>query len=62
MLKEAREDLNKQLQQHEEEVQLLNEQLQNKRDLDFMRFKDFVEQGGNPALFHGSPSTTEVSY
>ncbi|CAF1295830.1 unnamed protein product, partial [Adineta ricciae] len=61
MLKEAREDLNKQVQQHEEEIQVLNEQLQNKRDLDFMRFKDFVERGGNPALFHGPPSTVELA-
>jgi hypothetical protein len=60
MLKEARDDLNKQTRQHEEEIQLLNEQLQNKRDLDFIRFKEFVERGGNPALFHGTPSTGEV--
>ncbi len=60
MLKEARDDFNKQTRQHEEEIQLLNEQLQNKRDLDFVRFKDFVERGGNPALFHGPPSTAEV--
>jgi len=60
MLKEARDDLNKQTRQHEEEVQLLNEQLQNKRDLDFIRFKEFVERGGNPALYHGTPSTAEV--
>jgi hypothetical protein len=60
MLKEARDDLNKQTRQHEEEVQLLNEQLQNKRDLDFIRFKEFVERGGNPALYHGAPTTAEV--
>ncbi|CAF2625726.1 unnamed protein product [Rotaria sp. Silwood2] len=61
MLKEARDDLNKQTRQHEEEIQLLNEQLQNKRDLDFIRFKEFVERGGNPALFQGSPSSFEVA-
>jgi len=60
MLKEARDDFNKQTRQHEEEIQLLNEQLQNKRDLDFIRFKDFVERGGNPSHFHGTPSTAEV--
>jgi len=60
MLKEARDDFNKQTRQHEEEIQLLNEQLQNKRDLDFIRFKDFVERGGNPALFNGPPSKAEV--
>lgn len=60
MLKEAREDLNRQTRQHEEEMQLLNEQLQNKRDLDFIRFKEFVERGGNPTNFHGTPSTMEV--
>jgi hypothetical protein len=60
MLKEARDDLNKQTRQHEEEIQLLNEQLHNKRDLDFIRFKDFVDRGGNPAHFHGPPSTAEV--
>ena len=62
MLKEARDDLNRQTRQHEEEMQLLNEQLQNKRDLDFMRFKEFVEKGGNPALFHGAPSSSEVGF
>ncbi|CAF0721783.1 unnamed protein product [Adineta steineri] len=61
MLKEARDDSNKQIRQHEEEIQLLNEQLQNKRDLDFIRFKDFVERGGNPGFFNGSSSTAEVS-
>ena len=60
MLKESREDINKQTRQHDEEIQLLNEQLQNKRDLDFIRFKEFVEKGGNPAYFHGTPSTGEV--
>lgn len=61
MLKEARDDLNKQTRQHEEEIQLLNEQLQNKRGLDLIRFKEFVERGGNPANFHGSSSTFEVA-
>ncbi len=60
MLKEAREELNKQTHQHEEQIQLLNEELHNKRDLDYMRFKDFVDRGGNPAHFHGPPSTAEV--
>jgi hypothetical protein len=60
MLKEAREDLTKQTRQYEEEIHLLNEQLHNKRDLDFARFKDFAERGGNSALFHGPPSTAEV--
>ncbi|CAF3440860.1 unnamed protein product [Rotaria sp. Silwood1] len=61
MLKEARDDLNKQTRQHEEELQLLNEQLQNKRDLDFIRFKEFVERGGNPAHFHGTPTSFELA-
>ncbi len=60
MLKEARDDLSKQTRQHEEEIQLLNDQLQNKRDVDFMRFKEFVERGGNPANFHGAPTTADV--
>lgn len=60
MLKEAREELNKQTRQHEEEMQLLNEQLHNKRDLDLIRFREFVERGGNPAHFHGPPSSAEV--
>jgi len=60
MLKEARDDLNKQTRQHEEEIHLLNQQLHNKRDLDFIHFKEFVERGGNPAQFHGTPSTAEV--
>ena len=60
MLKEARDDLTKQTKQHEEEIHLLNQQLNNKRDLDFIRFKDFVERGGNPGNFHGPPSTAEV--
>lgn len=60
MLKEAREDLNKQTRQHEEELIVLNEQLQNKRDLDFIRLKEFVAQGGNLAHLHGTPSTFEV--
>jgi hypothetical protein len=60
MLKEAREDLSKQARQHDEEIQLLNQQLHNKRDMDFIRFKDFVDRGGNPAHFHGPPSTAEV--
>lgn len=60
MLKEARDDLNKQTRQHEEEMQLLNAQLQNKRELDFIHFKEFVDRGGNPALFHISGSSFEV--
>ncbi|CAF3484271.1 unnamed protein product [Rotaria socialis] len=62
MLKEAREDINKQTRQHEDEIQILNEQLQNKRDLDFIRFKEFVDRGGNPANFHGAPSSYEVAH
>jgi hypothetical protein len=62
MLKEAREDLNKQSRQHEEEILVLNEQLQNKRDLDFIRIKDFAERGGNSGLLHGAPSSFEVSF
>lgn len=62
MLREAREDLTKQARQHDEEVILLNEQLQNKRDFDFIRFKEFVAQGGNPAMFAGTPSTSEVRF
>lgn len=62
MLKEAREELNKQTRQHEEEMQLLNEQLHNKRDMDFIRFKEYVERGGNPAHFHGPPSSAEVIF
>lgn len=61
MLKEAREELNKQTRQHEEEIQLINEQLHNKRDMDFIRFKEYVERGGNPAHFHGPPSSAEVN-
>ncbi|CAF1054482.1 unnamed protein product [Rotaria sordida] len=61
MLKEARDDLNTQTRQHEEEIQLLNEQLQNKRDLDFIRFKEFVERGGNPAHFNGVPTSFELA-
>ena len=60
MLRDAREDLTKQIQQHDEEMILLNEQLHNKRDHDFIRFKEFVAQGGNPALFAGAPSAFEV--
>lgn len=62
MLREAREDLTKQTQQHDEEIILLNEQLHNKRDHDFIRFKEFVAQGGNPAFFGGAPSAFEVCF
>ena len=61
MLKEARDELSKQARQHDDEIQLLNDQLNNKRDLDSMRLKDFVDRGGNSARFHGAPSTAEVS-
>ena len=61
MLKEARDDLNKQSRQHEEELLVLNEQLNNKRDLDFIRFKDFAERGSNSGQLHGAPSSFEVS-
>lgn len=61
MLKEARDDLNKQSRQHEEEILVLNEQLNNKRDLDFIRFKDFAERGSNSGQLHGAPSSFEVS-
>ena len=60
MLNEARDDLNKQMRQYEEEIQILKERLQNKRDLDFTRFKDFVERGGNLAQFQGVTSSYEV--
>ena len=62
MLREAREDLTKQARQHDEEIILLNQQLQNKRDLDMMRFREFVAQGGNPSLFSGTPSASEVRF
>lgn len=60
MLKEAREDLNKQTRQHEEEIHLLTQQLDNKRDLDLIRFKEFVQRGGNPAHFNSTPTTAEL--
>jgi hypothetical protein len=61
MLKESREDLNKQSRQHDEELAILHEQLQHKRDLDFVRFKEFAERGSNSARFHDAPSSIEVS-
>ncbi|CAF0798448.1 unnamed protein product [Didymodactylos carnosus] len=61
LLKEAREDLNKQTKHYEEEIQLLNEQLHNKRDIDFLKFKEYVAQGGNPASYRNTPTSHELA-
>ena len=59
-MKEAREDLTNQTRQYEQEILVLNEQLNNKRDFDLIRLKDFAERGGNSGSFNGTASAAEV--